>query len=160
MTEEIPALSFQEVDFVPEKEVWNVYELGDRSTLKIRAILVKLLKPRVQRKIPVPGRPELEGQEFRAKFQNILAVTKAESSLMGKPTSPLPLSELEKMERLEVSYTPFQEDWNIYVLPEGSRIKVKLVVSSVFRIKGQYDELGYPMYLVNSTNAITPVPKP
>lgn len=160
MVEEVPASGFEEVDFEPEKEVWNVYELGDRSVLKIRTVLVRLLNPRVQRQVSVPGQPRVSAQEVMAKFQNILAVVKADPSLMGKPTPPVPMSELEKMERVEVSYTPYEEGWNIYVLPDRSKIKVKLVISAVFRIKGAYDELGYPLYFVNSTNATSPVPKP
>jgi len=163
VSEEIPALQFEEVDFEPEKEVWNVYELGDRSILKIRTVLVKLLRPirpTPQKEIIVPGRPKMETLEFQAKFQNMMVVVKAVPTLMGKPTPPLPPSELAKMEKTEVSYTPYQEEWNIYRLPDSNKIKIKLVVSSIFRVKGQYDELGYPMYLVNSTNAVAPVPKP
>jgi len=163
MTEEIPALHFTEVDFEPEKEVWNVYELGDRSILRVRTILVKLLRPvksAPEREITIAERPEVEPQEFQARFQNVLAVVKAVPALMGKPTPPVPPSELATMEKTEVSYTPYQEDWNVYRLPDSNKVKIKLVVSSIFRIKGRYDELGYPVYLVNSTNAVAPVPKP
>jgi hypothetical protein len=162
MSDEIPALQFEQVDFEPEKETWNVYELGDKSVIKIRTILFRLLrsvKPILQRPImAIP--PDAKALEFQAKFQNILAVMKATPTLMGKPTPPVPPEELLKLDKLEVSYTPYQEDWNVYRLPDGNRLKIKLVVSSVFRIKGRYDEMGYPMYVVNSTNAITPVPKP
>lgn len=163
MTEKIPALQFEEVDFEPEKEVWNVYELEDRSILKIRTILVKLLhpvKPTPLKEIPIRGKTPLEVLEFQAKFQNLMAVTKATPTLMGTPTPPVPLAELAQMEKVDVPYTPFLEDWNIYRLPDSNKIKVKLVVSSIFRVKELYDELGYPVYLVNSTNAIAAVPKP
>lgn len=161
MSGEIPALQFEEIDFDPEKETWNIYELSDKSVIKIRTVLFKLLrsvKPLPPQAITLPA--QTKALEFQAKFQNILVVTRASPTLMGKPTSPVPPEELLKLDKVEVAYTAYQEDWNIYRLPDGSKLKVKLVVSAVFRIKGQYDELGYPMYVVNSTNAITPVPKP
>lgn len=163
MSTEIPALHFEEIDFEPEKEVWNTYELGDRSILRIRSILLKLLrKPKLapKGKILAPRADQGETEDFQAKFQNLLTVVKASPTLMGKPSPPLPPEELAKKERVEVTFVPYREDWNIYSLPEGRRMKIKLVVSSVFRLKGQYDELGYPVYLVSSTNAIAPVPKP
>lgn len=161
MSDEIPALQFEEIDFEPEKESWNVYELGDKSVIKIRTFLFKLLrpiKPTIQQTITTP--PSSKMLEFQAKFQNMLTVTKASPTLMGKPTPPVPPEELLNLDKMEVPYTPYLEDWNVYRLPDGSKLKIKLVVSSVFRIKGRYDELGYPMYVVNSTNAVTPVPKP
>ena len=79
---------------------------------------------------------------------------------MGKPTPAVSPEELLTLDKMEVPYTPYLEDWNVYRLPDGSKLKIKLVVSSVFRIKGRYDELGYPTYVVNSTNAVSPVPKP
>ncbi len=162
MSNEIPALRFEEIDFEPEKETWNTYELSDKSVIKIRAVLFKLLRsirPIVQETLTTPP-AGTQMLEFQAKFQNIMAVTKSPLTLMGKPTTPLPAEELLKLDKVEVPYTPYQEDWNVYRLPDGSKLKVKLVVSSVFRIRGRYDELGYPMYIVNSTNAVTPVAKP
>ena len=78
MSDEIPALQFEEIDFEPEKESWNVYELGDKSVIKVRTVLFKLLrsvKPMLQRTIITPT--EMKPLEFQAKFQNILTVTKA-----------------------------------------------------------------------------------
>ncbi len=159
MSEDIPALHFEDIDFEPEKESWNIYELGDRSIIRIRTVLIKLMRntKSIPQK-PVTGQ-ELKTLEFQGKFQNLLAVTKATPTLMGKPTPPLPPEELLKIDKVEVAYTPYQEDWNVYKLPDGSKIKVKLVISAVFRVTGKFDELGYPMYLVTSTNAVSPVPK-
>jgi hypothetical protein len=162
MSNEIPALQFEEIDFEPEKESWNVYELGDKSVIKIRTILFKLLKsikPNIQQTL-AQQLPETKTMELQAKFQNIVTVTKASPTLMGKPTPPVPPDELMKLDKVEVPYTPYLEDWNVYRLPDGTKLKIKLVVSTVFRIKGRYDELGYPMYAINSTNAVTPIPKP
>lgn len=159
MSEDIPGLQFENIDFEPEKETWNVYELGDRSIIRIRTVLVKLLRSIKSIPQKTAAGQEMKTLEFQAKFQNLLAVTKVTPTLMGKPTPPLPPNELLKMEKVEVNYTPFQEDWNVYKLPDGTKIKVKLVISAVFRVKGQFDELGYPMYAISSTNAVSQVPK-
>ena len=152
---------YEEVNFEIEKEVWNIYELDDRSMIKMRCILVKLLKSLTPTKtLPPPGVPQgAKAMEFQSVFQNIVTVTKSPPELMGKPTPPPLPQELEKMNKIEVGYTPYLEDWNIYRLPDGNKLKVKLVVSAIYRIPKQYDSFGYPLYIVNSTQAIVPVPK-
>ncbi|PIU59826.1 hypothetical protein COS86_02175 [Candidatus Bathyarchaeota archaeon CG07_land_8_20_14_0_80_47_9] len=152
---------FEEVEFEIEKEVWNVYELDDKSTIKMRCILVKLLTSSVPTTVPpatgVP--PGAKGFEFQSVFQNIVTVIRSPPELMGKPTAQLTPQEIEKLEKIEVGYTPYLEDWNVYRLPDGTKLKIKLVVSAIYRIPKQYDPFGYPIYFVNSTNAIIPVPK-
>jgi hypothetical protein len=152
---------YEEVNFEIEKEVWNIYELDDKSTIKMRCILVKLLRSLTTTKAPPPPGvpPGVEGFEFQSVFQNIVTVIKSPLELMGAPTPLLPPSELAGAKKIEVGYTPYLEDWNIYRLPDGNKLKVKLVVSAIYRVPKQYDPFGYPVYFVNSTNAIIPVPK-
>jgi hypothetical protein len=153
--------TFEEVEFEIEKEVWNVYELDDKSTIRIRSILVKLLTSSVPMAVPPPtGGPQgAKGFEYQSVFRNIVTVIRCPPELKGKPTPPLAPQEIEKLGKIEVGYTPYLEDWNIYRLPDGTKLKIKLVVSAVYRIPKQYDPFGYPLYFVNSTNAIVPVPK-
>jgi len=158
-TPKIPIMEFEELDFDIEREVWNIYELGDRSRIKMRTILVKLLRSRARR--AEKAMPEArEIVEFQGKFQNIVTVVSCVPTLLGPPSPPIPPQEIASLPKDEVTYTPYQEDWNIYRLPDGAKLKVKLVVSAVYRVKDKYDELGYPIYSVNSTNAVVPVPKP
>lgn len=165
-------IQFKEVGFEIEKEVWNVYELEDgnhRVTLKMRTILTKLLRPRfIETEAPsligVP--PEMLGvpkdarkDEFQMSFQNIVVVSSCPPELMGPPRAPIPPVELNKLPTEEINFNPFNEEWNIYKISEsGLKLKIKLVVSSVNKPKGVYDQFGYPIYMVQSTNAIVPVP--
>jgi len=148
-----------EIDFEIEKEVWNIYELDDGTTLKMRTILIKLLRDPTAR--PPPGMPASAGFfGFNGSFQNIVIVHRTKSELMGAPTPP-PLN-LEGAGKIEVDFTPFSEEWNVYTLkgeqiPKGMKLRVKLVVSNVFRAEGLYDQFGYPIYHVTSTNAVVPV---
>ena len=154
---------YEDLQFDIEKEVWNVYELDDKTTLKMRTILTKLLRDTQVRSdesatISMVGVPsDAKKLEFQATFQNIVIVAKCPLSLMGDPSPPNSLQDLASLPTTEVGYTPFYEDWNVYVLPDGLKLRVKLVVSSVSKIQGRWDQFGYPLYHVQSTNAMVPV---
>lgn len=161
---------FDEVDFEIEKEVWNVYELIDgqhRVTLRMRAILTTILRPKIMRvqEPPLIGLPkeaqpppQVPKDEFQMSFQNIVVISRCPAELMGTPTAPLPPSELNKLATEEIECTPFNEDWNIYTTENGVKLKIKLVVSSVKKANGHYDQFGYPLYVVQSANVIVPTP--
>jgi hypothetical protein len=58
-----------------------------------------------------------------------------------------------RMEKLtEVEFQTRKEDWNEYQLMDGTVIKMKLVVSEIFRIEGVYDSEGNPAYRIKSAN--------
>lgn len=47
------------------------------------------------------------------------------------------------------------ERWNEYMLEDGTILKLKAVLTNVYRIDGQYDAEGNPMYILQSTNVIS-----
>jgi hypothetical protein len=47
------------------------------------------------------------------------------------------------------------ERWNEYFLEDGSVLKMKLVLKKVFRVDGEYDVEGNPVYVMQSTNVTT-----
>ncbi len=51
-----------------------------------------------------------------------------------------------------VGYRSGGENWNEYLADDGTVIRIKLVVTEVVRVDGQYDPEGNPVYLVRSTN--------
>jgi hypothetical protein len=141
-----------DVDFDVEKEVWNVYDLADGTRLKMRTILTKL-----QRR---PG-AKVGEFEYNAAFQN-LVMTSVHPRNKGPPGKMYTEQEAASLSpKEEVNFTPELEDWNIYRLPDGSRIKTKVVVSSIQKVKaeGVYNIYGEPLYLAHSTNVVAPVPK-
>jgi hypothetical protein len=165
-------LPYEEVDFEIEKEVWNVYELEDgkhRVTLRMRTILTKLLKPRLvePERQPLFGIPKgmsrvpqnVRKEEYQMSFQNIVVVASCPPELMGIPSPPIPPNELNQLPTEEVTFNAFNEEWNIYKIPEsGLKLKIKLVVSSINKPKDAFDQFGYPLYIIQSTSAIVPVP--
>ncbi len=63
-----------------------------------------------------------------------------------------------EVDATEIEFQTRKEDWNEYQLMDGTVIKMKLVVSEIFRIDGAYDTEGNPTYQIKSTNL--PVVKP
>lgn len=57
-----------------------------------------------------------------------------------------------EVDATEVEFQTRKEDWNEYQLMDGSVIKMKLVVSEIFRIEGVYDNEGNPVYHIKSAN--------
>lgn len=56
---------------------------------------------------------------------------------------------------VEATVLPFRsggEHWNEYLVDDNSVIKIKLVATEVLRLDGEYDPMGNPIYLVQSTN--------
>ena len=47
------------------------------------------------------------------------------------------------------------ERWNEYLLDDGTILKVKLVLTNVYRVEGQYDAEGNPVYILQSTNVVS-----
>ena len=58
----------------------------------------------------------------------------------------------QEVDATEVEFQTRKEDWNEYQLMDGTVIKMKLVVSQIFRIEGVYDNEGNPAYQIKSTN--------
>ena len=52
----------------------------------------------------------------------------------------------------EVGFRSTGEYWNEYLLDDGTVARIKLVVANVFRVDGQTDNKGQPVYMIESTN--------
>lgn len=46
------------------------------------------------------------------------------------------------------------EPWYEYRLADGTEIRLRVVVTAIFRVPGQYDQEGNPLYAVESTNVL------
>ena len=52
---------------------------------------------------------------------------------------------------------PFQtggEHFNEYLVDDGTVIRLKPVVTDVLRVEGEYDQMGNPVYIVQSTSVM------
>lgn len=66
---------------------------------------------------------------------------------------PVRPGEFKDAELIEVQQS--SEQWNQYLLADGSVVKLKVVVTEVWRIDNEYDNDGNPVYLVRSRNVVT-----
>jgi hypothetical protein len=135
----------KELEFKVVKEDWFVYQLKDGSILKIKPILLRVFE--TDGTDPITGKKILllEGQN--------VVVVRSPEGLKGAPTLPLPpppeALKLDK-EEVEIEKVIYEPPWNIYELENGEKIKQKVVVISVYKIKGKYDAQGNPYYVVQS----------
>jgi hypothetical protein len=49
-----------------------------------------------------------------------------------------------------IAVTSAQENWNEYLLSDGSVIKTKAILTEVWRIIGEYDAEGNPSYVLKA----------
>lgn len=58
----------------------------------------------------------------------------------------------------EIEFETEREAWNTYILHDGTRLKMKSVMSQVIRLDA-YKPDGEPVYMINATNVVaTEVP--
>lgn len=134
------------IDFVIANEPWNEYQLEDGTVIKFRVILKRIKKEKLSEK------------QFNYVFdsQNLLVILKIPSHLMGEPDNTLKKIEKENLIK-DTNFSVKQEDWNDYMLSDGTRLRIKASVIAVYRTD-LYDKNGEPIYHVEST--IQPMIKP
>ncbi len=57
-----------------------------------------------------------------------------------------------------MSYKPIDEPWSLYRLEDGSTIRIKLVVSDVFKLPMTDPLTGLPQYVIKSGNVMSVEP--
>lgn len=132
----------KELDFKVIQEPWIPIKLKDHSTIKFRTVLMKIFE--TEAKNPVTG-----GIVLVFDAQNIASVT-SPKELLGKPSGKLPdVPNALKMPKQEIEVIEvIDPGWNIYELEGSKKLKVKPVVTNVYRIKDVYDIRGNPYYVV------------
>ena len=56
----------------------------------------------------------------------------------------------------EIDFEIEKEGWNIYNLKDGTKLKMKSVVSSIVRLEDYKEDTGDPIYLVLAGNVVIP----
>ncbi len=138
------------IDFEVEREVWNRYEIPtDNVELRVRAVTTKF-----QRK---PDPKDVSKFEYSGESTTISSVVpKKGFNLFGKPYDGfISQEQLNSARKVSVDFNTIMEDWNIYRLSDGKRVKMKLIVVNVFRLSDLYDPHGMPVYHFESTLAVS-----
>ena len=56
----------------------------------------------------------------------------------------------------DIDFEEIEERWNVYKLNDGTTLKVRLIVTTVKRLK-KHNPDGTPLYLINSQNVVRTV---
>lgn len=133
-----------ELDFEILREPWNKYSLKDGTNVKCRYILTKVKKrePENEKEKPTYG---IEGQ-------NVSVIYNVSADLKGPPStvtySPPELASSIKED--DVGYDTLSEEWNEYIVEDGTKIRLKGTVVKVSRTD-KTDRNGDPIYIVQTT---------
>lgn len=132
------------LDFEIIQENWNSYTLDDGTRLKGRIFVTRTFQDKLDLKNIVIDLSD-----------PIYIVVSASSNNIGKSNIP-ESTEYSQLERKEVNIIDCSEKLNIYKIPEITiNIKVKLVVSDIYRAVDKYEKFGLPFYFVNGTTIVT-----
>lgn len=135
----------EDVDYIVEKEDWNVYELGDGSTLKTKFVMIK-----VARGIDAQG-----NASYVFSSQNVVAAI-TPNDKKGTPTAKkYSRQELEASIVDEMDFKTREEGWNIYQLRDGSKLEIKLILTRVAKTD-KFEPTGSPIYLTNTQTVVKP----
>ncbi len=131
------------IDFEILKEPWNKYQLVDNSILKTRTILKKIERVMNGDKV-----------SFSIDAQT-LTVIYSDSNLKGSP-NPQKITKDDIMKSIDipdVSYDTIAQEFNEYILDDGTKIKIFTNVTNVSRTTLK-DTKGDPVYSVKSSNSV------
>jgi flagellar basal body rod protein FlgF len=128
-----------ELDFEVVEEGWNEYNLSDGSTLRIRPIVVKIFdtKQKDSEENPVVGIASTN-----------IVTAKVPSELKDREVINESNDSKEYLE-----FEAMKEIWNRYRVEDDFMLRVKLVVSQVFRTT-ERNQFGEPVYRVKSDNVV------
>lgn len=129
------------VDFEIIKEPWNKYAITDGSVLKTRFILKKVdtrIMDENKKNYKIDGLP--------------LSIIYASAELRGEPSQQrYSTQELQNsISYDDLRYDTIHEEWDEYMLDDGTRIRVKATVMKISRTD-KFDRNGDPLYLVDTT---------
>ena len=117
------------LDFIVTREDWCRYDLSDNAILKVKVVLTRVYKQ--------------QGQLY-SDFQPIYAILTNE---MGDPDSNIKsLQALQSSIVKDVSFTIITQDWNEYVVDDGTIIRIQPIVTKVVKTS-KFDSKGFPVYL-------------
>ena len=131
------------IDFEIIKEPWNKYQLADNSILKTRTILKKIERV-------------MEGDKISFTMDaQTLTVIYADPDLKGTPNTRRITKDdiIKAMDKPDMRYDTLSQEFNEYLLDDGTKIKIFTNVTGVSRTTLK-DAKGDPVYSINSSNNI------
>lgn len=117
------------LDFVVTREDWCRYDLSDNSILKVKVVLTKVYKT--------------QGQ-LMCEIHPIHVILTNER---GDPdTKAYSAEDLKASINRDIRFTTLIEDWNEYVVDDGTIIKIRPLVLKIAKTS-KFDSKGFPKYI-------------
>ena len=124
-------------DFIVTREDWCRYDLSDNVILKVKVVLTRVFKQ--------------QGQLY-SDFQPIYVILTNER---GTPDSNIKsVEELQSLTGKDIRFTAVSQDWNEYVVDDGTTIRIQPIVTKVVKTS-KFDRNGFPIYLCNIQGNMT-----
>jgi hypothetical protein len=60
----------------------------------------------------------------------------------------------QEIDVIPVTFQASGENWNEYLLSDGTVLKIKMVATEIYRLPDVYDPDGNPQYIVRSANVV------
>lgn len=139
-----------EIDFEILREPWNKYSVEDGSYVKARFVITKFRKME-----PTTADEKLS---YGFEGQNIAVAYNVPQELKGiastQKYSPQELSDSSR----DMRYSIISEEWNEYVLEDGTTVRIKSSVVEITR-SNKYDRNGDPIYVANTNQILALKPR-
>ena len=58
----------------------------------------------------------------------------------------------KEVEGIDVGFKADREEWNEYQLADGTELRMRLIVTEIVTVPGEYDAEGNPVYIAKSQN--------
>jgi len=134
-----------DLNFEIVQEAWNTYTLEDNAKLRARAIVSRFFSA------PSPTDPPMESFGGDTSVISVVLPSK-DYEFYGEPDlSAHSKNEIDSDEKTEVEFSNSSEEWNVYKIEDGTKIKVKLVIASIRRCKNLRDKDGIPIYSLDTS---------
>ncbi|MDK2795241.1 MAG: hypothetical protein PWQ22_474 [Archaeoglobaceae archaeon] len=134
----------RELDFKTIREEWMHLHLDDGTVIRFKSVLTRVFD--------TGQRDPLGEVIYRIDSQNVV-VARAPDELKGPPSEFVPpIQEIAKKKKpTAVKIRAIVGDeWNEYELEDGSRIKIRTIITKVLRLDGYFDAYGNPIYVIQS----------
>ena len=137
------ALEYDYIDIISAKEGWNEYELEDKTILKAKFALIKVIKEKVY---DPSGNPV-----YSFNSRNLMGIFSARE-LRGTPDQRRYNAKkiADNVEKEDLDIKPLKpEVWSVYRLKDGTTLSIKLTLVKVSRTSLK-DARGEPIYSIRT----------
>ena len=117
------------LDFIVTREDWCRYDLSDNSILKVKVVLTKVYKNQGQLMCEIHPIHVILTNEQGDSDPRAYSAEELKASIKG-----------------DIRFTTVIEDWNEYVVDDGTTIKIRPLVLKIAKTS-KFDSKGFPKYI-------------